>query len=135
SDYTEQLKLTGLAEGGSWSVSVENALVATAQINAGYLQVQAVGVGTTRLTVIYSLNGSDYQLDITVNVTAELHLSPQAVSLFGTDTASVPVQLLNKQRQPLGELPGYNADNFKLTAVNSTSNYFKATLATTLPPG
>ncbi len=135
SDYTEQLELTGLAEGGSWSVSVENALVATAQINAGYLQVQAVGVGTTRLTVIYSLNGSDYQLDITVNVTAELHLSPQAVSLFGTDTASVPVQLLNKQRQPLGELPGYNADNFKLTAVNSTSSYFKATLATTLPPG
>lgn len=131
-DYQEQLKLTGVAGGGSWSVRNENAEIAAAEIDGGNLSVWALGVGTTRLTIVYNLNGTEYQLPITVNVTAELHLAPQALTLFAQDKLSVPMQLLDKQGQVL---PDFDGEQFKLTAVDCSSSYFKAEIAALKPEG
>ncbi len=136
SQAEEQLKLSFMENPppNGWQVKSLDEKVATAEIAGGRLMVQAVSQGSASLEVSCVYNGVKYTLPVTVNVTAELHLSPQTLTLFGNDTMTAPLLLLNKNNEPVAASDAAG-ELFKLTSVDCSSQYFSVQTAAPGPDG
>lgn len=120
--HTETLTLEGVSGGGSWQVKSDDESIAEPQLSGGgdsrTLTITAFKAGSTVVTVTYvTLSGSEYSLKIEVNVTAELRLSAVAgspVTVFTNETVRTPLQLLDRNNQPLREGLDLDLDNFQV---------------------
>ncbi len=102
--YAEQLNLENVPAGGSWRAESGDGKVAICGMTGDSLWVQAQGIGTTQLTVTYTAGGETYTLALTVNVTANVMLRPEAVRLFPQDTVTLAIKPYGKV-QGGGEIP------------------------------
>ncbi len=115
--YTEQLELVaGTPTGGVWTVKpVEEepgapkpaALVAvTAGNNAATLTVTPQTEGTVTRTVQYTVGGTVYELELIINVTARLKLTPASVTIFSGETFTLPLSVCGLDGQELADQTG-----------------------------
>ena len=104
--WTEQLTLSAVAGGGTWKADSKEPGVVTAAIDqSGNLTLTAKTVGSTVVTVTYTLGRNSYSLDIEVNVTAQLRLAAaqSPVLVFSGETAVTPLTLLDRDGETLPE--------------------------------
>ena len=109
--HTETISLEGVSGGGSWTVNIKDETIATAKFLEGSgdtrtLSITARKAGSTVAAVTYTLGGSEYTLDIDINVTAELRLAATAASpvlVFTSETVQTPLELRDRDNEPLAE--------------------------------
>lgn len=121
--HTETLSLEGVSTGGTWDLKIqdENTGIANAHLTPNEdgtqtLSIIALKAGSTVVTVTYALDGSEYTVDIAVNVTAELRLAAKAaspISVFTNETVQTALELRNRNNQAL-------PDNIPVTLTNIT---------------
>ncbi len=93
--HTETLGLAVVQPGGKWSVATDpkDQTAVDVQIgeDTGTLTVTPQNVGTTKLVITYTKDGTAHSFTLTANVTTELELRPNTVRLFKGGTTTVPV--------------------------------------------
>lgn len=110
--HTETLSLEGVPGGGSWSLKMQDGTEDVAEANltpladgTQELSITALKAGSTVVTVTYSsADGSEYTLDIEVNVTAELRLAAKNASpvlAFTNETVQTDLELRDKNGKAL----------------------------------
>ena len=129
----ELLSLVNKDDPGDWSAECADPGVAEAVCENGNLRVTAIGKGTTKLTVSYG----EHQLELTVNVTAELRLSPEQVTLFANDTAVAALTACDRNMKPVEFPQDAEADGLEVLPENITceSPLLTAERAEEEPPG
>lgn len=109
--HTELLSLEGVSSGGTWNLAMqdESADIAEASLTANEDGTQTLSIiareaGSTVVTVIYTVGGSEYTLDIEVNVTAELRLAAKADSpllMFTSETVQSELELRDRNNKAI----------------------------------
>lgn len=121
----EELELSGVSPGGTWSASSDKESVVKAEVKGsgsnGILTITALGEGNTTVTVTYTLGNDVYSLTIEVNVTAQLRLAVASgvntlVTVFPNATVSTPLALTDKDGHPLSAdlKAGINLDSINV---------------------
>ena len=115
--YTEQLELvSGTPTGGAWTVKpVEEEpdaprlaaeVAVTPGTNAATLTVTPQTEGTVTRTVQYTVGGTVYELELIINVTARLKLTPASVTIFSGETFPLPLSVCDLNGQELASQTG-----------------------------
>lgn len=115
--YTEQLELvSGTPTGGAWTVKpVEEEpdaprpaaeVAVTPGTNAATLTVSPQTEGTVTRTVQYTVGGAVYELELIINVTARLKLTPASVTIFSGETFPLPLSVCDLNDQELASQMG-----------------------------
>lgn len=128
-DYTETLELDGVNGGGAWSAKSGDENIADVECTDGKLTVTGTGVGVTTLTVTYTLDGVNYTLPLSVNVTAvlELRTPDSPVRLFTNDTVGVKLTAYG-ERQGEGNEQELDLNALGVTVTAAAGVYDSALL-------
>ena len=131
--YTEILSLEGVSLGGAWNLRIqdENKDVTKADLTPNgdgtqTLSIVPLKAGSTVVTVTYTSGGSEYTLDIEVNVTAELRLAAKAdspVLVFTNETVKTALELRDHSDKALTEELSIALENI---TVEIDPDYFAA---------
>lgn len=127
-EHAEQLGLSdSVPKGGVWTAGLDEGggdlVEMSINPGTGEMTLSAKTLGTTTLTVTYTVNSKSYILTLDVSVTAELHLLPSAVTLFQGENFTLPLTPGRKRLDSDGadaDMTLPQAEGFVLSSVSAS---------------